>query len=165
VEFPHGKRAADGRIMPTFVSIDMAEAPQKNSAWAIGRSRGGSSTKIPALVDAVGNPARRILPGGQTHAVTQTEPLLDGVQAENLVADKAYDSRTAIDAIHARHSWAVNPPRSSSRYPRESDPHVSIRLAISWNAFSIASDTFAAWQHAMTNSMVGIMRLSLPSRS
>jgi transposase len=82
------------------------------------------STKIHALVDALGNPARWTLTAGQTHDVTQAEPLLDGIQAEKVVADKAYDSRTLIDAIHARHSEAVIPPRSNSQYPREFDPHV-----------------------------------------
>jgi transposase len=76
------------------------------------------------LVDALGNPARRTLIAGQTHDVTQAEPLRDGVRAERVVADKDYDSRTPIDAVHARHSEAVIPPRSNSRYPRKFDPHV-----------------------------------------
>ena len=50
--------------------------------------------------------------------------MLDGVQAEKVVADKAYDSRTLIDAIHDQESEAVIPPRSNSQQPREFDPHV-----------------------------------------
>lgn len=76
------------------------------------------------MVDALGNPARWLLTGGQTHDVTQAEPLLEGVAAEKVVADKAYDSRALIDAIHARQSVAVIPPRSNSQQPREFDPHV-----------------------------------------
>lgn len=67
---------------------------------------------------------RGTLTVGQTHDVTQGEPLLDGVQAEKVVADKAYDSRSLINAIHDHDAEAVIPPRSNSQQPREFDPHV-----------------------------------------
>jgi transposase len=50
--------------------------------------------------------------------------LLEGVAAEKVVADKAYDSRALIDAIHQQEAEAVIPPRSNSQQPREFDPHV-----------------------------------------
>ena len=50
--------------------------------------------------------------------------MLEGVAAEKVVADKAYDSRALIDAIHERKSEAVIPPRSNSQQPRDFDPHV-----------------------------------------
>jgi transposase len=93
---------------------------QKRGVQAIGRSRGGLTTKIHALVDALGNPARWSLTAGQTHDVTQAEPLLEGVVAEKVVADKAYDSRALIDAIHERKAEAVIPPRSNSQQPPQS---------------------------------------------
>ena len=40
------------------------------------------------------------------------------------MADKAYDSRKLIDAIHASGAQAVIPPRAKSQYPREFDPHL-----------------------------------------
>lgn len=82
------------------------------------------STKIHALVDALGNPARWTLTAGQTHDVTQAESLLVGIRAEKVLADKAYDSRQLIEAIHDLHSQAVIPPRSNSQQPREFDPHL-----------------------------------------
>ena len=41
------------------------------AAQALGRSRGGFSTKIHVSVDALGNPLRYKLTGGQTHDITQ----------------------------------------------------------------------------------------------
>jgi transposase len=89
----------------------MARAPQKNGAPAIRRSRGGLSTP---------DGYRR----AEAHDVTQAEPLLDGVQVEKVVTDRADDWRKLFDAIHAHRSEAVIPARSNNQYPREFDPHV-----------------------------------------
>ena len=57
---------------------------------AIGRSRGGLTTKIVALVDALGNLVRFTLLPGQRHDLIGVEALLDGLNFE--APDKAYDS-------------------------------------------------------------------------
>jgi hypothetical protein len=59
---------------------------------AIGRSRGGLSTKINAVVDALGNPLRFILTGGQVHDSKQAEALIEGFDFEKLLTDKGYDN-------------------------------------------------------------------------
>jgi len=51
-------------------------------AQALGRSRGGFSTKIHGNVDALGNPLRFTLTGGQCHDITQAEALIAGYYAE-----------------------------------------------------------------------------------
>jgi transposase len=56
-----------------------AGALKKNggqAAQALGRSRGGFSTKIHISVDALGNPLRFRLTAGQRHDITQAEPLI-----------------------------------------------------------------------------------------
>ena len=45
---------------------------------ALGRSRGGFSSKIHIAVDGLGNPLRVTLTGGQKHDVTEAARLLDG---------------------------------------------------------------------------------------
>jgi hypothetical protein len=45
---------------------------------AIGRSRGGLTTKILAVVDALGNLGRFILLPGQRHDSVGVEPVLNG---------------------------------------------------------------------------------------
>src|SRR5712675_3178787 len=52
---------------------------KKNGAQAIGRSRGGLTTKIHALVDALGNPCNLMLTPGQKHDLTCARPLLENV--------------------------------------------------------------------------------------
>ena len=65
----------------------------------MGRSRGGLTTKIHALVDAQGRPARLHLSEGQASDCKQAEALLDLLDKDSiLLADKAYDS----DAIRAK---------------------------------------------------------------
>ncbi len=59
----------------------------------MGRSRGGLTTKIHALVDALGRPIRLKLTEGQAHDGRSACDMFDTVQAGNiLLADRAYDS-------------------------------------------------------------------------
>ena len=55
---------------------------------AIGRSRGGLTTKIHVILDALCNPLRLILTGGQVHDITQAEALLALIEPKALLADK-----------------------------------------------------------------------------
>jgi transposase len=56
--------------------------------------------------------------------VTEAEPLLEGIPAEAVAADKAYDSQALIDSITRRGAQAVIPPRSNRTNPREFDRHL-----------------------------------------
>ncbi len=53
---------------------------------AIGRSKGGLTTKIVALVDALGNLVRFVLLPGQRHDIMGVAPLIDGLDFEALLA-------------------------------------------------------------------------------
>src|SRR5271165_5671183 len=46
---------------------DASGAQKKEGPQQIGRSRGGPSTKLHAMVDALGNPVRLVLSPGQMH--------------------------------------------------------------------------------------------------
>jgi transposase len=59
---------------------------------AIGRSRGGLSTKIHAMVDAPGNPVGFHLTGGEAQDLVGADHLRPDMQADMLVADKAFDA-------------------------------------------------------------------------
>ncbi len=50
------------------------------------------STKIHALVDALGNPIGFFLTPGQAHDLHGADALLPDIQADALLADKAYDA-------------------------------------------------------------------------
>jgi transposase len=79
----------------------------------MGRSRGGLTTKIHALVDADGRPVRLMLTPGQAHdapvAAALLEDLADGA---TLIADRAYDTNAVRALAAERGAWANIPPRS-----------------------------------------------------
>ncbi len=54
------------------------------------RSRGGLTTKINALVDALGNPVELILTPGQAADLTCATSLIATVEPEALIGDKAF---------------------------------------------------------------------------
>ena len=101
-------------------------APKKGgqAAQALGRSRGGFSTKIHVSVDALGNPLRFILTGGQQHDITQAEGLIDGYAGEYVLADKGYDSQWFRQHILERGMTPVIPPRSNRKQPCDYDAHL-----------------------------------------
>jgi len=54
------------------------------------------STKIHAKVDALGNPTGfHLASSGQAHDLDGADALLPGTLADTVIADKAYDARSA----------------------------------------------------------------------
>lgn len=93
-------------------------------AQALGRSRGGFSTKIHIAVDALGNPLRLLLTAGQRHDILQAAPLIEDFEPQALIADKGYDSDPLIAAVTARGIAAVIPPEKNRLVQREYDQHL-----------------------------------------
>jgi transposase len=79
----------------------------------LGRSRGEFGTKVHIAVDALGDPVRLILTGGQVADVTQGVSLIAGIKAGHVIADKAYDSNDLVGSIESGGAEAVIPPRSN----------------------------------------------------
>lgn len=73
----------------------------------MGRSRGGLTTKIHALVDANGLPIALKLTEGQAHDGKSARELLGRLGAgQTLLADRAYDSDALRESLAARGAWA-----------------------------------------------------------
>jgi transposase len=73
----------------------------------MGRSRGGLTTKIHAVVDANGNPIALKLSEGQAHDGRQAADLLDSVgTGQILLADRGYDSDALRSTMADRGAWA-----------------------------------------------------------
>ena len=73
----------------------------------MGRSRGGLTTKIHALVDAEGRPIHLKLTEGQAHDGRSAADMFDTLEAGNiLVADRAYDSDGLRLQMAERGAWA-----------------------------------------------------------
>jgi len=80
------------------------------------------STKIHALVDALGNPLAFLLTPGQAHDLQGADALLPQMQADTLLADKAFDADIrVIDPLKAAGKTAVIPPRDHRKDPRSYD--------------------------------------------
>lgn len=62
---------------------------------ALGRSRGGFSTKIHAIVDAKGRPLHVTLTPGERHEMVAARELLDHAHGAAFVADTGYEARAA----------------------------------------------------------------------
>jgi transposase len=89
---------------------------------AIGRSKGGLSTKIHALVDALGNPLAFMLTPGQAHDLEGADALLPQMVADTLLADKAFDAdKRVIEPLLAAGKTAVIPPKSNRKIQRDYD--------------------------------------------
>jgi transposase len=80
---------------------------------ALGRSRGGLTTKIHLLADALGRPLRFILTPGQAHDLTQAHALLDGQTTRQVIADRGYDSNAFRSLVADLGAKAVVPAKSS----------------------------------------------------
>jgi putative transposase len=90
----------------------------------LGRSRGGFSTKIHVAVNGLGLPVELILTPGQQADVTQAEALLNDHRPEAVMADKAYDSDSFIDAVKATGAQVVIPPKANRIEQRDFDRHL-----------------------------------------
>lgn len=72
-------------------------------------------------VDALGNPLRLILSGGNVADITQGPALIASLPSEAVVADKGYDSNAFVETITSAGAAAVIPPRSNRPTPRAFD--------------------------------------------
>src|SRR6266550_2108098 len=90
---------------------------------AIGRSKGGMTTKILALTDALGNLVRFVLMPGQRFDTVGVPPLIEGLSFSGLIADKAFDSNSIIADLNQRGAKIVisQHPRRTSPLPIDAD--------------------------------------------
>jgi transposase len=80
------------------------------------------STKIHALVDALGNPVGFCLTGGQEHDLVGADELLPTMQADMLIADKAYDAdERVLEPLAVAGKTAVIPPKANRKTNRPFD--------------------------------------------
>ncbi len=87
-------------------------------AESIGRSRGGLTTKLHAVVDAIGLPVRLGLTCGQAHDNRLCSTLLSSLQPNaQLLADRGYDADWIRTFIAVRGAWANIPPKRNRTSP------------------------------------------------
>jgi len=79
------------------------------------------TTKVHALVDALGNPCSLMLTPGQDHDLTCAQPLLENADPGALIGDKAYDADSLIDTLNQRAIAPVIPPKANRKVKRDCD--------------------------------------------
>ena len=83
------------------------------------------STKIHALVDALGNPLSFHLTPGQACDLDGADILLQDLAADTLLADKGYDAdQRVIERLQQQGKTAVIPPKRNRTVAREYDKHL-----------------------------------------
>ena len=82
----------------------------------MGRSRGGLTTKIHAVVDANGLPIALKLTQGQAHDAPPAKELLSSMgPGQILLADRAYDTDALRESLAARGAWANVKPKANRK--------------------------------------------------
>ena len=87
-------------------------------------TRDALTTKIVALVDALGNLVRFLLLPGQAHDMKGVAPLIKGVSFDALLADKAFDADWLLQDLDERGATAVIPPKTNRKIQRNYDAEV-----------------------------------------
>jgi len=88
----------------------------------MGRTRGGLTTKLHALVDGAGRPVAMTLTAGQVHDSRAALGLMEGLRTgQTLMADKAYDADAILARCRAAGARANIPPKAYRKTPQPFD--------------------------------------------
>ena len=91
----------------------------------MGRSRGGLTSKIHAVVDANGLPVRLALTRGETHDNQLAGKLLSRLKSGSmLLADRGYDADWIRGLAMRRGAWANIPPKRNRSNPINFSPYL-----------------------------------------
>ena len=96
------------------------------------------TTKIVALADALGNLSRFVLLPGQRHDLIGVAPLIEDIDFEAVLGDKAFDADWLRAELDNRGAAAVIPPKNTRKQKIECD-------------FAMY-----AWRHLIENFFCGI---------
>jgi transposase len=122
----HDDRQHGGEGTPFVRRRTQVAGKKGDQEQAIGRSRGGRTTKIHAIVDDAGRPHALLLTGGNVADITGASQLLAATEpSEELIADKAYDADHLRAFLQARGTLVVIPNKSNrvNLYPFDADKY------------------------------------------
>ncbi|HAT7955662.1 TPA: IS5 family transposase, partial [Legionella pneumophila] len=112
----------DGSVIRAHQHAAGARGGQNKQA--LGRSKGGFSSKIHVKVDSFGLPLCFILTPGQDSEIKSAQELLGDELSEYLLADKAYDSNEFRQELKNRGITAVIPSKKNRILLIEHDTHI-----------------------------------------
>jgi transposase len=105
---------------------------------AIGKSRGGATTKIHIAADAHGNPIDFEITGGEVHDAKAASEIISKIEAaEHIIGDKGYDSESIRELARSNGMKPVIPRKSNSIKPNpEFDSHLYRQRHLVENLFA-----------------------------
>ena len=128
-----------------------------NQRQSTGRSRGGLTSKIHAVVDGNGLPVRLALSPGEAHDVRLAGKLLSRLKSGSmLLADRGYDADWIRELAMKKGAWAN---RKATAAIRSASAPISTALATGSSGSSTGSNNVVGWRRAMT----GLLPTTLPS--
>ena len=131
----------------------------RNQRQSMGRSRGGLTSKIHAVVDSNGLPVRLALSPGEAHDVRLAGRLLSRLKSGSmLLADRGYDADW-IRALAMKRARGPTSRRQAIAAIRSASALIPTALAIGSSGSSTGSNNVAGWRRATT----GLPPTSLPS--
>jgi len=86
----------------------------------------GLNTKIHLAVDAHGMPVRFLVTEGTRADCREACKLIEGIDADNLFADRAYDTNEIVEAAQAAGMEVVIPPKKNRKEAREYKKHLYV---------------------------------------
>ncbi len=90
---------------------------------ALGRSRGGFTTKIHITVDGLGSPLRLHLTAGQESDIGQAVLLVEGLPFDRIIADRGYAAQDFYDWVVAAEMEPVIPPHQRAKGEKAERPY------------------------------------------
>lgn len=108
---------------PTSKPTARRLAQKGDFAQAIGRSRGGRTTKLRGLTDECGRPRVLLLSAGNVNDITMAAALVSAAgPIPRLLADRAYDANHLRQLLAGIGAEAVIPSTASRKTPIPHDP-------------------------------------------
>ena len=95
----------------------------------------GLNTRIHLAVDSSGMPVRAIITEGARADCREAVHLIEEINAQNLLADRGYDTSESIAFAHSAGMNAVIPPRKNRKEQREYDRYLYKIRRLVENAF------------------------------
>ena len=131
------KRLGPCSVIKPLARLDNCSSPptcggakRGQESQALGRSRGGFSTKIHDAVNDEGQPARLHFTEGQSHDMTCGEILLEGLEPEYVIDDKGYESDPLWNKIRSIGAKPVIPSRRTHRIRRHDRRRYKLRNVV-----------------------------------
>jgi transposase len=134
--------SARGRRPPQAGTRRRKKGVEHHEDEALGRSRGGLSTKVHLACDGQGRPLSVIVTPGQRHESTQLEAVLDAIRVarpgvgrprrrpKRLIADKGYSSPSCRSVLRKRGIAHTIPERRDQQERRSGRPGRKLGLAM-----------------------------------